>query len=280
MICLHLEEVHVTDDVTQFKERQRKAWSTGSWDEVSELIAGVGPRLLDRVGIEPGADVLDIGTGSGGSVAIPAALRGARVIGCDITPELFDDARRRAAEAGVEVEWVQGDAEALPFGDAGFDRVLSTFGHIFAPRHALAAAELARVCRPGGVVAFTAWRPGGFWGAIIERFGRYLPPSPDFVEDSTRWGTEEYVRTLLEPHGLAPEFDRDTVTLEFESPEAFMAFYMTKCGTYMTAKASVGERWPELEREMVAAIEAWSDTDDGSVRIEPEYLVTVARKPR
>jgi SAM-dependent methyltransferase len=201
------------------------------------------------------------------------------VVGCDLTPELFDDARRRAAEAGVEVEWVEGDAEALPFADASFDRVLSTFGHIFAPRHALAADELVRVCRPGGIIGFAAWRPAGFWGAMIERIGRFVPPSPDFVEDAMRWGTEEYVRELLEPRGLELEFGPDTVTLEFASPEAFLSFYMTKCGTYMLAKAAVGDRWPELEREMLEVIETWNAAGDGSVRIAPEYLITVGRKP-
>ena len=95
-------------------------------------------------------DLLDVGTGSGGNVAIPAALRGATVVGCDVTPELFEHARRRAAAAGVEVEWVEADAQDLPFADASFDRVTSTFGAMFAPDHLRAAAELVRVCRPGG----------------------------------------------------------------------------------------------------------------------------------
>jgi ubiquinone/menaquinone biosynthesis C-methylase UbiE len=121
------------------------------------LVEPVGVLVLDRIGVEPGMDLLDVGTGSGGTVAIPAALRGATVVGCDVTPELFEHARRRAAAAGVEVEWVEADAQDLPFGDASFDRVTSTFGAMFAPDHTRAAAELVRVCRPGGRIAMTTW---------------------------------------------------------------------------------------------------------------------------
>src|SRR4051794_36472203 len=142
----------MADVAADLRQRNKTVWAAGEWDDVSRLIAEVGPRVLDLVGIEPGMDVLDVGTGSGGTVAIPAALRGARVVGSDFVGEHFEAARRRAADAGVEVEWVEADAEALPFEDASFDRVLSTFGHMFAPRHGRAAAELARVCRPGGIV--------------------------------------------------------------------------------------------------------------------------------
>jgi SAM-dependent methyltransferase len=266
--------------LSEYKERQRKLWSTGSWDEVSELIAGVGPRLLDRVGIERGMDVLDVGTGSGGSVAVPAARRGARVVGADLTLELFEDARRRAAAAGVEVEWVEGDAEALPLDDARFDRVLSTFAHMFAPRHAVAAAELVRVCRPGGLIGFCTWTPEGFAGAIQAPMGAYVPAPPDFAEDPMRWGAEEHVTGLLEPHGVELDFDRDAVMLEFASTEALLDFYTTKCGPFMMVKSAVGERWPELARDLVAVVESWNRAGDGSVRIEQEYLITVARKPR
>ncbi len=169
------------DPVSRASAANRTVWAAGEWDDVSRLVADVGPRLLDRVGVEPGMDVLDVGTGSGGTVAIPAALRGARVVGSDLTPELFDHARRRAEEAGVTVEWVEADAEDLRFEDASFDRVLSTFGHMFAPRHERAGAELARVVRAGGMVATTTWRPEGFAGGCSRpwaRTCRRCPTSP------------------------------------------------------------------------------------------------------
>src|SRR5947209_8389098 len=111
----------------EFRQRTRASWAAGDWDSFSRLIAPVGELVLDGVGLEPGMELLDVGTGSGGNVAIPAAQRGAKVVGCDITPELFEHARRRAADVGVEVEWVEADAQELPFDDASFDRVVSTF---------------------------------------------------------------------------------------------------------------------------------------------------------
>jgi len=267
------------DPVAQFKQGARKTWSSGRWDSISKTIAPVGPKLLDRVGIEPGMDVLDVGTGSGGTVAIPAAQRGATVTGVDLTPELFEDARARAADAGVAVEWVEGDAESLPVGDESFDRVLSTFGHMFAPRHAVAAAELARVCRPGGVIGFCAWTPTGGAADMFRTFASYLPPPPDFVELPVLWGTEDHVRELLEPHGLELELAHAAIDFEQPSVEAFVDFYERDCGPFVMAKAALGDRWPELRSAFTKMVESANVATDGSVRVPSEYLVTVARKP-
>ena len=268
----------MADQVTELTERNRAVWEAGEWDEVAELVRDVGPRLLDRVGIDDGMDVLDVGTGSGGSVAIPAAHRGARVVGSDFTSHHFEHARRRAAEAGVEVEWVEADAESLPFDDASFDRVLSTFGHMFAPRHALAGAELARVCRPGGIVATATWSQEGWAGEMFKTVGAYMPPPPDFAQPPSLWGDEEHVREMLEPHGLEIEFDRETVFYTEASVEALMGFWEEKFGPMVTAKAALGERWTELRGKLVNLFEAYNVADDGSARVEAVYLVAVGRK--
>jgi ubiquinone/menaquinone biosynthesis C-methylase UbiE len=268
----------MTDEVAELRERNRTTWEAGEWDQVADLVRDVGPRLLDRVGIEEGMDVLDVGTGSGGSVSIPAALRGARVVGSDLTSQHFDDGRRRAREAGVEVDWVEADAESLPFDDASFDRVLSTFGHMFAPRHAQAAAELARVCRPGGIVGTCTWASDGWAGEMFKTVGGYMSAPPDFAQPSSLWGDEAHVREVLEPHGLALEFDREIVVFEKPSVEEFVTFYEEKFGPMVSAKAALGDRWPELRRDIVALDENWNTADDGSCRIEAQYLVTVGRK--
>src|SRR4051794_5855430 len=130
--------------VDQFKQRARSTWAAGDFDEISKLILEVGRNVVAHADIQPGTTVLDVACGTG-NATIPAAVAGGRCTGLDLTPELFDAARAHAAEADVEIEWVEGDAEALPFEDAAFERVLSTFGVMFAPRHELAAAELARV---------------------------------------------------------------------------------------------------------------------------------------
>jgi ubiquinone/menaquinone biosynthesis C-methylase UbiE len=269
----------MSDPAADLRARNRATWEAGDWDEFSELVLDVGPRLLDRVGIEDGMDVLDVGCGSGGNIAIPAALRGARMVGSDLTSKHFEHARRRADEAGVEVDWVEADAEELPFEDDSFDRVLSTFGHMFAPRHELAGAELARVCRPGGVVATTTWRPEGWAGAMFKTVGGFMPPPPDFAQPPPLWGEEAHVREMLEPHGLELEFDREIVVFEKPSVAELTSFYEEKFGPWVTAKAALGERWPELRGELVEVNESFNTADDGSCRIEAEYLVTVGRKP-
>jgi ubiquinone/menaquinone biosynthesis C-methylase UbiE len=266
------------DAVGELRERNRTTWSAGVWDEAAELISEVGPRLLDRVGIADGIDVLDVGTGSGGNIAIPAALRGARVVGSDLTSEHFDAARRRASEAGVEVEWVETDAEDLPFGDASFDRVLSTFGHMFAPRHAVAAAELARVCRPGGIVATTTWSQEGLAGAMFTTVGKYMPAPPDFAQPPSLWGDEAHTREMLEPHGLDVEIDRETVIFAKPSVEELIAFYEQKFGAMVMAKAALGDRWPVLRADLTSLFESFNAADDGTCRVESEYMVTVGHK--
>jgi ubiquinone/menaquinone biosynthesis C-methylase UbiE len=268
----------MSDAISELRERNRAVWEAGEWDEVSEMIGDVGPRLLDKVGIEPGMDVLDVGTGSGGTVSIPAALRGARVVGSDLTAQHFEHARRRAADAGVEVEWVEADAEHLPFEDASFDRVLSTFGHMFAPRHAQAAAEMARVCRPGGIVGTCTWLPEGFVGEMFTTVGGYMPPPPDVAQPPVLWGDEAHAREMFEPPGVALEFDREVVVFEKPSVEEFMDFYEQKFGPMVTAKATLGDRWPELRKDLLSLDEKWNTADDGSCRIEAQYLITVGRK--
>jgi SAM-dependent methyltransferase len=265
--------------VAEFKQGSRAVWASGRWDEISNLYLGVGPRLLDRVAVEEGMDVLDVGTGSGGTLAIPAAQRGAKVVGSDLTPELFADARRRAAEAGVQVEWVEADAEALPFEDGSFDRVLSTFGHMFAPRHAVAASELARVCRPGGVVGTTTWTPESMIGAMFMTIRGYLPKPPDGVESPILWGSEDHVREMFEPHGLALELERKTTPVQYSDLDGFVALYEQNLGPIVTAKAALGERWPALREELVATFGRWNAAEDGSFSAEAEYLVTVGSKP-
>lgn len=267
------------DPVAQFKQGARKTWSSGDWDSISKLIAPVGPDLIDRVGIEPGMDVLDVGTGSGGTVSIPAAQRGATVMGSDLTPELFDDARARAAAANVVVEWVEADAEDLPFDDASFDRVFSTFGHMFAPRHDVAGAELARVCRPGGAIGFTAWAPTGAAAEMFRTVASFLPPPPEFASVPVLWGTEDHVREMLEPHGLELEFAHEVFVFEQPSVEAYIELFERDFGPLVMAKAAVGERAPELHEAFSAMAHKANSATDGSAKIESEYLITIARKP-
>src|SRR3954454_2013956 len=171
----------MTEIAMEQRARARATWGAGNWDEISKLLPPVGQVVLDLAGVGPGVDVLDVGTGSGGTVAIPAAQRGAGVVGVDVTPENFPAALRRASEAGVDVDWIEGDAASLPLPDARFDRVLSTFGHAFAPDQESAADELVRVCRSGGMIVASMWTPEGYYGEMFKTVARHMPaPPPGF----------------------------------------------------------------------------------------------------
>jgi SAM-dependent methyltransferase len=219
-------------------------------------------------------DVLDVGTGSGGTIAIPAAQRGARVVGSDITPELFEHARRRAAEAGVEVEWVEADALDLPFADASFDRVISTFGAMFAPDHRRAAAELVRVCRPGGRVAMTTWANDGFAGELFKLSGSFLPPPPAGVQPPPLWGVESHVTDTFGAAGARPAIERETVVFEWPSVEAAVREYAEDFGPFVAARRSLEPqgRWDEFLHAFTALVERF-DVGDGGARIGVDYLL-------
>ena len=263
-----------------FRQRTRAAWAAGDWDSFSRLIEPVGAVVLDRIDIRPGLDLLDVGTGSGGNVAIPAALRCAKVVGLDVTPELFEHARRRAAEAGVEVEWVEGDAQDLQFEDGSFDRVASTFGAMFAPDHERAAAELVRVCRPGGRVAMTTWVTDGYAGEIFKLTGSFLPPPPAGVQPPPLWGVESHVEEVFAAAGATPDIARETFDLQFASEAAAVDEYTTNFGPFVTARTVLEPqgRWSEFVQAFTDLVRSFNVAVDGTVRISSEYfLITVDR---
>ena len=225
------------DQLAAMKQGAHAVWAAGDFSVVARLIEDIGESCAEMAGAAPGVEMLDVACGSG-NVAIPAAVRGARVTGLDLTPELFAAARERAADAGVEVEWLEGDAEELPFGDASFDSVTSTFGVQFAPRHAVAAAELARVCKPGGRIVLFNWTLEGMIGQVFDLMGSYMPPPPDFASPPALWGDEQHVRALFGDLGVDLTFERRMVTVPFESPEAYLEFFEEWFGpTIMTRRA-------------------------------------------
>jgi SAM-dependent methyltransferase len=270
----------VTLDVAGIKQGQRAMWSAGDYPEIAQRIESVAEHLVEAAGVGAGHDVLDVATGSG-NVAIVCAQRGAKVTGLDITPELLDAARRRAAAAGVECEWVEGDAEDLPYADGSFDRVLSTFGVMFAPRQQHAAAELVRVARPGATIAVAAWTPEGGNGQMFKTVASHMPaPPPDF-RPPTQWGEERHVRELFEPHGVDLGFERRNVVFEAESPEAWLQYNERVLGPFVLARAALEPqgKYQALHDDLLALYRRFNLNDDGSFRAEGEYLVTLARVP-
>jgi SAM-dependent methyltransferase len=262
----------------EMRSRARATWAAGDWDSFSRLITKVGALVVERAAIEPGAALLDVGTGTGGNVAIPAARAGAKVVGLDVTPELLVLAREHAADAGVEVEWVEGDAAALPFADASFDRVISTFGAMFAPDHAGAAAELVRVCRPGGRVLMTTWINDGFVGEMFKLTGAFLPPPPPGVEPPPLWGVEAHAREMFTAAGVSPEISRELVVFRFDSIEDAVREYQDYFGPFVMARSVLEPqgRWDEFVTAFRDLVTRFNPAEDGGAEIESEYYLITA----
>lgn len=267
-------------DIGAIKEGQKKMWSAGDYPDLAHTIEEVAEVLVERVGAGPGKEMLDVATGSG-NVAIPAALAGASVTALDLTPELLEVARRRGADAGVEVNWIEGDAEALPFENDSFDRVTSCFGVIFAPRQREAASELLRVARPGGRVAFTAWTPEGLNGQMFRLIGSHMPPPPPEFSSPLRWGEEDHVRSLFEDGGAKLAFERRTVTIVHDSPESWVTYNERVLGPTIMIKAALEPqgKWEAVRGELIGLYRDHNEAEDGSLRARAEYLLTIADLP-
>jgi len=253
------------DELTDFKQATRSMWAAGDYARFAPLVAEVGERLVQRVGIRPGDAVLDVACGTG-NVAIPAARAGGRVTGVDLTPEHFPAARARASAAGVAVDWVEGDAEALPFEDDSFDVVLSSFGCMFAPRHAVAAAELARVLRPGGRLGVSAFTEGGAGGDFFRTLGAHLPAPPPFAENPLGWGDPAHVRALFP--GLELAFEPAAYTERFASLDDAVELYTTTFGPIVALGGGA------LAADLRALFERHAT--DGGTSVPYEYLVTLS----
>jgi ubiquinone/menaquinone biosynthesis C-methylase UbiE len=245
-------------------------WGSGNYAAVAERIGQAGEAVVQAAGVEPGLDVLDVACGTG-NATIPAAKAGARVTGLDFAPRLLEIARERAADAMVEIDFLEGDAQELPFEDAAFERVVSTFGHMFAPDHERTASEMKRVLRPGGVIAFACWSPEGAIGRMFRVTADLLPPPPG--DPPSLWGTEEHVRDLF---GDA-EFERREIEWSDESVQSYARFMLESFGPLLNAREVLGEREDELDRAFTDYLTRENLADDGTFRYRGEYLLSVVR---
>jgi ubiquinone/menaquinone biosynthesis C-methylase UbiE len=261
----------------QLKQRARTTWAAGNFDEIAKVTWEVGGRLVGDVGVASNMAVLDVACGTG-NATIPAAQTGATTTGVDLTPELFDAAAQHAAEAGVEVNWVEGDAEALPFDDASFDIVLSTFGVMFAPRHVVAAAELGRVCKPGGKVGLACWTPEGTVGEMFRTLSARMPAPPSYASPPPLWGVEEHVRELLEPHGFELTCHKLDAVMRGDSVEHIVGRMETNFGPWKMAQVVLGDDWPALRQQLYEVYERGSRPHEGRVATFAEYLQVVGTK--
>jgi SAM-dependent methyltransferase len=210
----------MTDTFTQFKLNQKASWA--HFAPLEAVTTPTAARLVEWADVQPGQQLLDVACGTG-VVAVTAARKGAVVTALDLTPELLERARENSRIAGANVDWHEGDAEQLPFGDAKFDVVVSQFGHIFAPRPEVVIAEMLRVLKPGGTIAFSTWPPEHLIGRTTELAGRFMPPPPPGIQSPMLWGVPEIIRQRL---GSAVEdiaFDRHSLLSPALSAQHFRA---------------------------------------------------------
>lgn len=268
--------------VTDTKQRERELWATGDYAAIArDLFWEVGARIVARVGVSPGDRVLDVACGTG-NAAIRAAEGGGRATGLDLTPELLEAGRALAAQAVVEVEWVEGDAEALPFKDESFDVVLSVFGCIFAPRHELTARELARVLRPGGRIGLASWTPESSIAELMRTLMSVLPAAPEATQPPPLWGSEEHVSELFAGSGIALRFEHEALEFRHGSVEEALRKYETIWGPFIKARelTEPDGRWPALRAELAAVLERRNTAKNETLAYPGEYLVVAGEKRR
>lgn len=265
----------------ELKGKHRAMWSLGDYSAVaSTVIPDLGAVLVTAVGIAAGDRVLDIAAGAG-NAAIPAALIGADVVACDLTPELLESGRLRAEQLGANLVWREADAEALPFGEGEFDKVISCVGVMFAPHHQTSADELVRVCRPGGTIGLVNWSPGGFVGQMLATTRPYLEPPPAGTLPPPLWGDPQHVSELLGERVTDLVAERRTVTVDcFATPDAFRDFFKANYGPTVAAYRGIAadpDKVASLDADLVDLARRYDRGSAGMV-MDWEYLLITARR--
>jgi SAM-dependent methyltransferase len=265
----------------ELKARHRAMWASGDYPSMVEtFLLPLGPRLVEACGIAPGMRVLDVAAGTG-NASLPAAQRGGRVTASDLTPELLEAGRSRARDAGLELDWVEADAEHLPFEDESFDVVISSIGAMFAPHHQEVADELARVCRPGGTIGLLSWTPDGMIGSLFRTMGPFAPAPPPGAQPPPLWGREEHVRELFGDRVDFGTLDRDVLEITaFEHPHDYAEHFKARYGPTIAAQANArrNDRDAEFVEALNAFCDEWNRGSAERARFEMEYLIAVGTR--
>lgn len=262
----------MTPEIDALKTKLRAVWSAGDFGVIARSFEKGAAEFADGLGLSPGMRVLDVACGNG-NTAIPAAKAGATVTGLDLIPYLIEEAKERAAEERVEATFEVGDAEALPYGDGVFDAVVTMFGAMFAPRPEVVAAELLRVCKPGGYISMANWTPEGFIGQMFKVTGKHVPPPPG-MPSPILWGVEESVNERFSEGVSELKLERRQMRFDFpfgpkETVECFRRFYGP---TQKAFEALDEERQAALRADLEELWSGYNTATDGTTTVLSEYL--------
>lgn len=271
----------------ELAEREQKAdtramWALGDYHRFARAtVWELGPVLVEACGISSSDRVLDVAAGTG-NVALRAAEAGARVVACDLTPEHFDAGRGEARLREVELDWVEGDAEALPFGEEEFDVVTSSLGAMFAPNHQTVADEMLRVCRPGGRIGMINFTPDGLAAEFFGTLAPYMPPPPPGARPPLLWGSGDHVRELFGDRVASLELTRAWYVERAAAPRAYIELFNETFGPVVAIRASLADRPDRLEAFDRDFLEFATSTNrgepNGAAEYRYDYLLVIARK--
>lgn len=265
-------------EMEALKARLKATWECGEYGHFAEYLERGALAFLERMGVAPGTRMLDVACGAG-QISVPAARAGAEVVGVDIAANLVEQARERARKEGLSARFDEGDAEAMPYPEGSFDLVTSLFGAMFAPQPDKVAAELIRVCRPGGRIVMGNWTPEGFVGQMFKTIGKHVPP-PAIMASPVKWGDEATVRERFRTGVAELKMTRRLYPFEYPFPPAdVVAFFRTYYGPANRAFAALDEPGQEALRQDLEQL--WTQHNQGtggSTYCEGEYLEVVATR--
>jgi ubiquinone/menaquinone biosynthesis C-methylase UbiE len=268
-----------TPELAALKNRQQVAWSSGNYAVVGTTLQIVGEQLCEAIDLRAGSKVLDVAAGNG-MVSLAAARRWCEVTSTDYVPALLECGRARAAADGLSIAFREADAESLPFDDASFDAVVSTFGVMFTPNQEQSAAELMRVCKRGGRIGLANWTPDGFIGQVFKTLGKYLPPPPTGAKSPARWGTHAALDEMFGSQASSIKAEPRFFNFRYKSAEHFLEVFKTYYGPVLKAFAALeASAQQDLHNDLYALIVRMNKSGDATMVVPSEYLeVVISRK--
>jgi ubiquinone/menaquinone biosynthesis C-methylase UbiE len=264
-------------DLSALKTRQQSAWASGDYAVIGTTLQIVGEQLAEACDLNVDERVLDVAAGNG-NATLAAARRGCRVTSTDYVAALLERGAERARAERLEVAFQAADAEALPFADASFDAVVSTFGVMFTPDHAKAASEMARVCRQGGRIGMANWTPSGFIGQMFKVLGKHLPP-PSGVQPPSLWGTEAHLKSLFEGTAASIAVTPRVFNFRYRSAAHFIEVFRQWYGPVLKAFAALPEdKAQTLHDDLVSLLEHANRAGPGALVVPSEYIEVVVTR--